>query len=227
MGGGDVGSNREGGGGLDSRLTVGAVLLAAGSGSRMGHKPKCLLQLEGVPLVRRQFVALADAGVQDIVVVLGHHAEHIEPAIRDLPALRVHNPDPDAGQVASLRLGLTSLARGIDAVLVALADQPLIGARDIEALIGAYRARPAGAEVVQPSVDGLPGNPVMFSPTVCKQILAGGPRMGCKEWQSAHPEAVHRWVTANANYRTDVDRPEDIEALVSRTGLRLVWPERW
>ena len=39
--------------GSDSRLNVGAVLLAAGSASRMGHRPKCLLELDGVPLIRR------------------------------------------------------------------------------------------------------------------------------------------------------------------------------
>ena len=56
----------KGGGGLYSRLVVGAVLLAAGSASRMGHRPKALLQLGGVPLVRRQLIALSGAGVDEL-----------------------------------------------------------------------------------------------------------------------------------------------------------------
>jgi len=214
----------KGGGGLYSRLVVGAVLLAAGSGSRMGHRPKCLLELGGVPLIRRQLIALSGAGVDELVVVLGHHATRIEPVLRDFPVTLVHNPDPDAGQVSSLRLGLQALTGKIDAMLVALADQPLINSQDINDLIGAYKKRPEGTLVVQPEVDGQPGNPVIFSAEVSVQILAGEANIGCRQWQTTHPEAVHRWPTVNQRYRTDVDSPEDIEALAARTGHRLRWP---
>ena len=111
----------KGGGGLYSRLVVGAVLLAAGSGSRMGHKPKCLLELGGVSLIRRQLIALSGAGVDELVVVLGHYADRIEPEVRDFPVTLVRNPDPEASQVSSLRLGLQALSGKIDTVLVALA----------------------------------------------------------------------------------------------------------
>jgi molybdenum cofactor cytidylyltransferase len=214
----------KGGGGLYSRVVVGAVLLAAGSGSRMGNKPKCLLELGGVSLIRRQLIALSGAGVDELVVVLGHHAERIEPAVRDFPVTLVRNLDPDAGQVSSLRLGLQALTGKIDSVLVALADQPLINSQDINDLIGAYKKRPESAEVVQPTVDGLPGNPVMFSQSVREQILAGEARVGCRQWQAANPQAVHPWASSNQRYRTDVDSPEDIEALAARTGHRLRWP---
>ena len=214
----------KGGGGLYSRVVVGAVLLAAGSGSRMGNKPKCLLELGGVSLIRRQLIALSGAGVDELVVVLGHHAERIEPAVRDFPVTLVRNLDPDAGQVSSLRLGLQALTGKIDSVLVALADQPLINSQDINDLIGAYKKRPEGAEVVQPTVDGLPGNPVMFSQSVREQILAGEARVGCRQWQAANPQAVHPWTSSNQRYRTDVDSLEDIEALAARTGHRLRWP---
>jgi molybdenum cofactor cytidylyltransferase len=215
----------KGGGGLYSRIAVGAILLAAGSGSRMGHRPKSLLELGGIALIRRQIIALSGAGVDELVVVLGHHAERIALAVQEFPVTVVHNPDPDAGQVSSLRTGLQALSPKIDTVLVALADQPLINSQDINDLIGAYKKRPAGAQVVQPEVNGQPGNPVMFSGEVREQILAGEAQLGCKQWQAAHPEQVHRWATTNQRYRTDVDTPEDIEALAARTGHRLLWPK--
>ena len=214
----------KGGGGLYSRLAVGAVLLAAGSGSRMGHRPKSLLELGGVPLIRRQIIALSGAGVDELVVVLGHHAQRIEQAVQEFPVTVVHNTQPDAGQVSSLRLGLQALSPRIDAVLVALADQPLIHAQDITDLIGAYKKRPTPTQVVQPEVDGQPGNPVMFSTAVRDQILRGDARIGCRQWQAAHPDEVHRWATPNQRYRIDVDTPEDIEALAARTGHQLRWP---
>lgn len=214
----------KGGGGLYSRVVVGAVLLAAGAGSRMGGRPKCLLELGGVSLIRRQLIALSGAGVDELVVVLGHHAERIEPEVRDFPVTLVRNSDPDVGQVSSLRLGLQALTGKIDTVLVALADQPLINSQDINELIGAYKKRPEGTQVVQPAVDGLPGNPVMFSAEVRDQILAGEARIGCRQWQAANPQAVHHWFSLNQRYRTDVDTPEDIDALAARTGHQLRWP---
>ena len=83
--------------GLYSRTTVGAVLLAAGAGSRLGGRPKALLELGGVPLVMRQLVALSGAGVDEVVVVLGHHADAVEAAVRAFPITLVRNPEPDAG----------------------------------------------------------------------------------------------------------------------------------
>lgn len=208
-----------------SRMAVGAVLLAAGSGSRMGKKPKCLLELDGVPLIRRQISALSAAGVAPLVVVLGHYAGRIEVAVQDFPVILVRNPDPDAGQISSLRLGLQTLTGKIDCVMVALADQPLINQQDINDLICVYKMRPQGTEVVQPSVDGLPGNPVIFSAKVRSEILAGPQSMGCRQWQAGHPEFVHHWVSSNQHYRADVDTPEDINALALRTGQRLRWPD--
>ena len=215
---------QKGGGGLHRRLTVGAVLLAAGTASRMGGRPKCLLELGGVPLIRRQLFALSVAGVDEVIVVLGHAAERIEPMVQSFPVTLVRNPRPEDGQVSSLRLGLAALGGELDAMLVALADQPLISAQDIGELIGAYKKRPEGTAVVVPTVDGLPGNPVIFAAEVKDDLLAGDMNLGCKQWQAAHPERVHRWATANNRYRVDVDTPEDIEALAARTGHRLIWP---
>lgn len=217
----------KGGGGLYSRVVVGAVLLAAGAGSRIGGRPKSLLELGGVPLIRRQLIALSGAGVDEVVVVLGHHAEHIEPVVQDFPVSVVRNPAPDDGQVSSLRLGLQALTGKLDAVLVALADQPLLNAQDLTDVIGAYKKRPAGTQVVVPTVDGLPGNPVMFAADVRDAVLSGDARLGCKQWQAAHPDQVHRWSTPNRRYRIDIDSEEDIAQLAATTGHHLRWPTRW
>jgi CTP:molybdopterin cytidylyltransferase MocA len=214
----------KGGGGLYSRVVVGAVLLAAGSGSRMGHRPKSLLELGGVPLIRRQLIALSGAGVDEVVVVLGHHAALIEPVVQTFPVTLVRNPQPDDGQVSSLRLGLAALGGRLDAVIVALADQPLINAQDITALIGAFKKRPEGASVVFPEVGGQRGNPVVFSQEVREQILAGAANVGCRQWQAANPQAVAAFVTDNRRYRVDVDTPEDLETFARETGHVLRWP---
>jgi len=214
----------KGGGGLYSRVVVGAVLLAAGSGSRIGNKPKSLLELGGVPLIRRQLIALSGAGVDEVVVVLGHHAELIEPVVQTFPVTIVRNMNPDDGQVSSQRLGLAALAGKLDAVIVALADQPLINAQDITALIAAYKKRPEGACVVYPQVHGERGNPVMFSNEVREQILAGSANVGCRQWQTANAQAVSPFITDNHRYRVDIDTAEDLENFSRSTGHNLRWP---
>ena len=59
-----------------------AVILAAGRGSRLGHlgsdRPKCLVELEGRPLIERQIAALRRGGANEIAVVRGYRAEMID-----------------------------------------------------------------------------------------------------------------------------------------------------
>jgi len=219
-----MGCIMKGGRGLYSRVTVAAVLLAAGAGERIGRRPKCLLELGGVPLIRRMLIALSGAGVDELVVVLGHHAEQIAPVVENFPVTVVHNPHPEAGQVSSQRLGLAALSGKCDAVVVALADQPLLNAQDISAVIGAWKKRPPGAEVVYPEVQGERGNPVMFSADVREQILAGEANVGCRQWQSRHPQMVAPFVTDNRRYRVDIDTLEDVERFERETGYALHWP---
>lgn len=210
-----------------SPLRVGAVLLAAGSGSRLGTRPKCLLELDGVPLVLRLLDALALAGVAEVVVVLGHHAAAIAPVLAGRALRVVHNDDPEADQVVSQRLGLAALGvqeRPADAVIVALADQPLVDAADLRALVEAFALRAPGTEVLVPQVAGERGNPVIFSAAVRAAVLAGPATFGARQWQAAHPQAVARFVTDNAHYRTDIDTPEDQARFERETGRTLRWP---
>jgi molybdenum cofactor cytidylyltransferase len=205
-------------------LRIGAVLLAAGSASRMGHRPKCLLEHGGQPIVRRQAQALLDAGVSPVVVVLGHYRDRVAAALDGLPVEHRVNPDPEAPQNASLHLGLAALPAGLDAVLVSLADLPLIGRPEIEALIAAWRQRPAGTAFVRPWVDGQPGHPVLLDASVRRDLLSGGPAMSGQQWAATHPAGVHRWVTDHPAYITDVDRPQDLDALAAQ-GIALRWPD--
>ena len=218
----------KGNSGLYSRMTVGAVLLAAGAGTRLGGRPKALLELGGVPLVLRQLIALSGAGVDEVVVVLGHHAEQIAAAVQAFPITLAHNPAPDDGQASSVRIGLQALSPRLDAVIVALADQPLIDAQDISALIGAYKKRGDAAMVV-PRVQGAdgeaePGNPVMFDAALREAWLAGGADGACRQWRLANPERVRWFDTDNPRYRVDIDTPEDLARFTARTGHVLAWP---
>jgi len=211
------------GGGLYSRLVVGAVLLAAGEARRMGGRPKPLLELGGVPLVRRNLIALSGAGVDEVAVVLGHRADEIEPTLRDFPVTIVRNPDYARGQMSSMRAGVAALSARLDAVIVALADQPLLNAQDITDLIAAFKRRGAASAVV-PYVRGGRGNPIILDAAVREDVLAGDANFGCRQWLAGHPERVARMDTENRRYAVDVDTPEDLDTFAAEYGHRLRWP---
>ncbi len=205
-------------------LSVSAVLLAAGAGTRMGYKPKSLLELDGVPLIRRQIMALQSAGVTELVVVLGHHASEIAPLLQNLAIKLVTNTNPEASPISSQRLGLQSLSGQTDAVLMALADQPLIDAPDVRQVMDAFQQRPAGTSLLFPRVQGQPGNPVVFTTAVRSAMLACPPEVGCKQWRQQHALQAHAFDCDNPHFVQDLDTPEDIEKLRLSSGRQLQWP---
>jgi molybdenum cofactor cytidylyltransferase len=231
------------------RLRIVAVVLAAGTASRMGGRPKCLLQRDGQTLLNRLLTALEDAGIDETVLVLGHKADIIQASLGSRapaslrgphrPAMHIHqlmNPQPTDGQNSSLHLGLAK-AQSLQAqwLMVALADQPLLDAADLQALIAAVKAGPTGTQMLQPWVDNQPGNPVMLSQQVMFGLLAHSKGTsfadgtsskdlpGGKEWRQLNPQQVHQWPTSNPHYKVDMDTPEDIAALQTNYGVALTW----
>lgn len=212
------------GGGLYTRLRVGAVLLAAGEGQRMGGVAKSLIRLQGVPLINRLMVALSGAGVDEVVVVTGYARDAVEAAVAGFPVTLAHNDNYQDGQQGSVRVGLEMLGANCDAVLVLLADQPLIGAGDLTELIAAFKKRGQG-HVLVPMVNGQRGNPIVLDDVARAQIHASGTKLACRNLIDRNPELVCVYETANTRFVTDLDTPEDLASLAGRTGWRLELPQ--
>ena len=206
-------------------MKIGAVLLAAGEGARMGSVPKSLLRLQGSPLIHRHLIALREIPFDELVVVTGYHHEQIEAAISDLAVRFVRNPEPQRGQQSSVRLGAAALGGGLDLVMVVLADQPLIDPSDLKELIRAFAKRPSGTGVVYPVVQEQRGNPVVFSSALIETILRSGNDADFRRYIDANPEVVHRYETSNEHFIIDLDTAEDIAAFEQRTGCVLSWSD--
>ncbi len=212
------------GGGLYPRLRIGAVLLAAGEGRRMGGIAKPLIRLQGVPLINRHLVALSGAGVDEVVVVTGHARDAIEEQMRSFPVTLAHNEAHAEGQEGSVRVGLAALNGNFDAVFVVPSDQPLIAAGDLTELIGVFKKRHTG-HIVVPFVAGQRGNPILLDEVAHAQILASDTNLGCRHLIDHHPELVHAHETANTRFIIDLDTVDDVQTLAQRTGWRLELPE--
>lgn len=202
-----------------------AVVLAAGAGSRMGHRPKGALRVNGRPLIERTLAALRGAGIENVVVVLGEHRDALWPLLQGLAVPSVFNPQAmSAGLTSSQRLGLQQMRPEHPWVLMALADQPLLAAPDVQALIDAFDQRPQGMQALYPEVKGQPGNPVLLSRCAVEEILRQPPDFGCKDWRQTQRTRVMAWPTDRPCYVTDLDTPQDLDQLRASTGWYCEWP---
>src|SRR5262245_36397489 len=116
-----------------------AVVLAAGTASRMGRQKLLLPVGEGQPLIRLSVERILAAGLEDVVVVLGRDADAVAAALAGLPVRTVVNPRYAEGQSTSLRVGLDALRPETEAAVIALGDQPLPAPALIGRLVTAHR----------------------------------------------------------------------------------------
>ena len=183
-------------------MGVAGVLLAAGNGSRLGQ-PKALVELAGSTLAERGVALLGDGGADPVIVVTGAVPVEIPGVVA------VHNPDWETGMGSSLAMGLLALDHGdAEAAVIALADQPLVGAESVRRLIGAFRS---GAGVAVAAYQGKPRNPVLIArehwPAVLE--LAAGDT-GARPFLRAHPELVTLIECGDTGRPDDVDTAEDL-----------------
>ena len=125
---------------MTDKKKIAAIILAAGGSTRLGE-PKQLIEIGGIPLVRRAAMAAIEAGASPIVVVLGAENHQIIPALEGLPDVRIAlNSRWETGLASSLAAGLSALGDHpeIDGALIVLADQPFVDAHALKTLVDAF-----------------------------------------------------------------------------------------
>ena len=206
-----------------------AIVLAAGEGRRMGGRPKCLLQLDGVPLISHQLNLLFELGVGHIVLVLGHHASAIKEATAaytsDPRLFVVEQQGNTHSQQDSLKLGLAQLSPSIQTVISSPADLPSLRRSEYELVVCAYQARATDCRFVGPVVNDVPGHPVIFDRTVVDQVVRGQGPYGSGRWRGAALPGVCHCVSDNDRFIEDLDTEADRLAIAQRRGVSLDWDE--
>lgn len=186
---------------------ISAIVLAAGGGKRFGGT-KQIERLRGKPLVQHAVDAAAEAGVGEIVVVIGHDALRVRDALDLRAGMRfVVNERHAEGQATSLAAGLRELDPASEAAVVLLADQPGIAARHVRALTDAFEREPA--EVVRLRFRDAPG-PTILAQSIWDRATTLTGDTGARALFDTSPELV-RWVDLNEDAPIDVDRRADLE----------------
>jgi molybdenum cofactor cytidylyltransferase len=190
-------------------LPVGAVVLAAGAGSRMGRN-KLLLEVGERPLVRHVIEAASEGGCHVINAVYADEA--VREAIVNV-ATCVHNPESSNGQSTSLRVGLQSMPEQVAGALVMLGDQPLVGSRTVSMLLRAWRR-----EGSRPAVAASYGNggrwqpPVLLDRSLWPELMSLEGDAGARLLFGERPELLD--TVPAAGRPDDVDTPDDYARIV-------------
>lgn len=179
----------------------------------MGEKNKLLLSVNGVPLVRHVWQQLSASSVAEIVVVLGYQHAEVESALDGVPVDSVVNPDIGAGQMSSVRVGVGALTINDSAVMVCLADQPLLEVDDYDFIINAFLKCEYGSIAV-PMYKQQRGNPVIFAANFREAILHGGINFGCRRLIENNPDEVFKVEVLNDHFVSDIDTPSNYLQLV-------------
>ena len=193
---------------------VPAIVLAAGKSTRMGRS-KALLPLGGADTFLTRIVSsFRAAGVEEVVVVLGHDADVIASALADrrVAARVVVNADYERGQFSSLLAGLRAVDRpGVGGILLTLVDVPLVSPETIRAV--AARHRVTAAPIVRPVSGSRHGHPVLIDRRLFDALRQADPTHGAKPVIRAHASAAGDVEVNDEGAFLDVDTPEEYAAL--------------
>lgn len=141
-------------------MKTAAVIQAAGKGSRFsGDRYKLLAEIGGVPVIRRTLGTVLSAGFDDVVAVIGAHADEMRSALEGLPVRIIENPDWEKGQSTSLAAGVRAVADTSDRACLLLGDQPFIQGETLREILRV--ADEFHEEVIVPEYHNRRGNPIV------------------------------------------------------------------
>lgn len=189
---------------------IGAVILAAGTSSRMGEA-KQLLRLGATTLLDQVTENVRSSRVDEIVVVLGHEAETIKQTIATKKLKIVVNESYRQGMGTSLRAGLSALPSEVDAALIVLADQPFVRSATFDQIIDHYQQ--SNAQIVIPIYKGFRGNPVLLDRSVFPEVMALTGDIGCRAIFGNHLEGIAKVPVEDIGILLDLDSKDDVERL--------------
>jgi molybdenum cofactor cytidylyltransferase len=204
---------------------VSVVVLAAGMSTRMGRN-KLLLTFRDKPLVVHAVDTLLASKAGEIIVVLGHESQKVWDQLEDYAGpvsnggqrrlvRLVKNPDYRDGLSTSVRTGVQAVSPEAEAIMIYLADQPLLEPADVDRIIAAFAtAKVNDKMIVVPFFKGERGNPVLLDASLRDSILGIVGDVGCKGVIKRYPEKVYAIEMENDHVVRDVDDAQAYERLV-------------
>ena len=194
--------------GVPARRIAG-VLLAAGTSSRMG-KNKLFLELGGVSVLRRAARTAIAAGLDPLLVVLGHESERARAELEGLACMPVLNPDYASGMNTSLRAGIQAVPPEASAAMVLLADMPFVTPEMVRQVAARWSGEPLAVslygDVVAP--------PILYSCALFPELLEMTAE-DCRKRVVKRHRADALEIAWPPMALADLDVPEDVDRVRS------------
>ena len=201
-------------------MTVGkdihAVLLAAGRSERMGRNNKLLLNVEGIPLVRKSAINILNSNVTSMTVVTGFDENKIVNALSGLNVNFVKNINFREGLSSSLKAGLANITPTPSAVIICLADMPKIQPEHINQLIENFDPL-KGWEICIPTNNGKRGNPVLIGSRFFPYIFETSGDFGAKQVMKQHSDKIVEVEIGTSDIHFDIDTQDEYENFTTRS----------
>ena len=201
-------------------MTVGkdihAVLLAAGRSERMGRNNKLLLNVDGIPLVRKSAINILNSNVASMTVVTGFDENKIVNALSGLNVNFVKNINFREGLSSSLKAGLASITPPPSAVIICLADMPKIQPEHINQLIENFDPL-KGWEICIPTNNGKRGNPVLIGSRFFPYIFETSGDFGAKQVMKQHSDKIVEVEIGTSDIHFDIDTQDEYENFTTRS----------
>ena len=170
--------------------SVAVIILAAGRSTRFdsGGAHKMLASVGGSSVIRRSVSNALEASVGDVVVVTG--ADSFEAALAGLPVRLVTAVEAAQGMSASLRTGVEAVKGSVDAIVVALADQPTMRPEAYRRVVSAWIT--SGAAIVSPRYlpTPVPAHPTLFAASVLDELIGLTGDVGARSVIARDPSRV-------------------------------------
>jgi len=183
-----------------------AIILAAGESRRMG-KPKLLLPFGDTSIIEKVVSHAARSPIDKIIVVLGSNNEAISQQIQDYPVETVYNKAYKEGMLSSVQSGLRTVQDITDAVMVLLADQPMISDTVLNGMVETYKK--SDKEIIVASHMGKRGHPILFGHKYLNEVMKFNKENSLKDLLHKYPDDIEEMNTGSSEILRDIDTEKD------------------
>lgn len=188
------------------------IVLAAGKSTRMRGRNKLLVKVDGKTIIRRVIEAALKSKVDEVIVILGWHANEIKKALEDLPCRFVLNKNYAKGQSSSVKAGLKQIGQGTEAILILPGDIAMINSSSINLVIEEFVRK--NAPIIIAAHNGNPGHPILLEKQLFNEIGSIDEQtFGLKAVVKNHGKDVRLVEAGSSTVLIDVDTPGDLKKL--------------
>ena len=204
---------------LDKEIVtkIDAIVLAAGSSTRMPSANKLLLDTLGELMIQKVISQLTNSQINNLIVVIGYEHEQIIDALKDYPDIKfIYNAAFKKGQSFSIKAAMSMVAEDSDAFMVCLGDMPMISTDDYNLMIDEYDAisQNISRPIIRPIYKESIGHPVIFHKSYQDDVLRLASGDDCREVIKSNADNYFKIEVNSINYFFDIDNDHDYQRLI-------------